>query len=249
MAPKDAGTPRDAGVLREGGGADVPFAYAVIARCPPLGSRSTIDDLTIAVSHEMIEASTDPFVQTNTAYDFVDPSNAAWLFGFTSDPLGEVADLCVYDSGDGLLDQYTVTRSWSNRAAASGLDPCVPSSGTYYGAAPIVQDSVSINGILATGLSIPVGGSKTVDVHLFSAAPTAAWFVTAIEGPLQAPANTLDLTWNQVSGKNGDVLKLTVMRRDRGPFDGSSVVLIASSLQGFRSGYLDGSVWPMVVGD
>jgi hypothetical protein len=49
---------------------------------------------------------------------------------------GELADRCENLVGDVVEGGYALPRIFSNQAAASGDDPCVPPSGTFYGVAP-----------------------------------------------------------------------------------------------------------------
>jgi len=83
---------------------DIP--YAVIPTC----SANFID---VAVSHELIEAATDPLVGSRPGYRFADPSNA---FTYLSE--GEVGDMCQGYIGtyDGT---YTAQRIWSNDEASA----------------------------------------------------------------------------------------------------------------------------------
>jgi hypothetical protein len=90
---------------------DVP--YAVIPTCS--------SDVSIPVSHELIEAATDPFVGSAPGYRFSDPANP-----FTYPTGGEVGDLCQGISGvyDGT---YVAQRIWSNDLADAGVgSPCAP---------------------------------------------------------------------------------------------------------------------------
>ena len=111
----------------------VAVPYIVGAACPGYDG-PTVDDLqerTIAVSHELLEAATDPFPDSDPAYNGEDAADAVWTLATG----GEIADLCQFD-----LDPYStlptlptlpgstsfVQRSWSNQAAAGGTNPCVP---------------------------------------------------------------------------------------------------------------------------
>jgi hypothetical protein len=105
---------------------DFSIIYAVILRCPPENGLSELDRVTSVLSHELIEASTDPLVQTQRAFSGVDFQHLDWarLAGG-----GELTDLCKLE-GDGqvarLVGPYAVQRSWSNMVAATGSNPCVP---------------------------------------------------------------------------------------------------------------------------
>jgi hypothetical protein len=136
---------------------DVP--YGVIPTC--------YSDLSVVVSHELIESATDPFVGSKPGYRFMDPSDA-----FTYVSQGEVGDLC-----QGLIGTYdgnrTAQRSWSNDEAQAGTgSPC----------APVPADEVFVNVTpYFTGIQ-PVGsGSTTFRLTGWSNNPDAAgmWAVSA----------------------------------------------------------------------
>lgn len=246
----DAGGSSDSGAALDAG-APVQtiqrFVYAVIDRCPERGGGSQFDSLTTAISHELIEASTDPFVRSRPAYTVIDAQYAAWEHGITLEPLSELADVCLYDGDPAFFGQYAVQRAWSNRAAAAGLDPCVPAGRNgYYAAAPDTLDQVPFEGGTVLGVSVPVGTSRTLDIRLFSTSPVPDWTVFAGEGPMSAPGTSLTFAWNEQIGNNGDVLKLTVSRVADGPIGGASVFLLYSGSVG-QSALDFVSAWPVLV--
>jgi hypothetical protein len=73
-------------------------------------------ELTFTISHELVEAATDPHPGTNTG----------WL-SLDCPPFGEVGDLCVVDPIQSGPSQVWVQRIYSDAVAAIGdSDPCVP---------------------------------------------------------------------------------------------------------------------------
>ncbi len=190
------------------------FAYGVMPRCGGGGQLGPIDYLTVALSHEIVEAATDPYVQSSPAYQAVDFDHYTWSFF----PGGEVADMCTYErqANQQLVGSFYVQRSWSNQSAKASHDPCVPAlSQPYFNSAPDLKDTVKIGfggGSVSTkGAKIPVGQSKTIDVYLFSDAPTSAWSVDATDAAtLQGQSAELSFSWDKTSGQNGDVLHLTI---------------------------------------
>jgi hypothetical protein len=92
-----------------------PFAYVVIPNCDPANSYGR----EVSISHELVEAATDPLVNTAPAY-----ANDVYNNGC----LGEIADLCTAYYGFYLVggSVYGVERIWSNSAADGGLQPCIP---------------------------------------------------------------------------------------------------------------------------
>jgi hypothetical protein len=186
-------------------------AYAVVPRCTGI-------DLTGAASHELIEAATDPQPMVNPAYVQVDEGDLVWQLLLGG---GEVGDMCaqfpnVFTTFPPF--NHTVQRTWSNKAAKAGHDPCVPqlAGEVYFNAAPVLPDMAPINlgGQTATikSVSIPVGQSKTIPVQLFSDGPMAPWTVSAVDPAvsLGAPAPLLSFSFDKTTGSNGDTLNLTI---------------------------------------
>ncbi len=193
--------------------------YAVIGRCPPMGAIPEIDEVSAAAVHEIIEAATDPLPQDKPAYIDVDQVGRAWAFVGGG---AEIGDLCA-----GFPDAFyrttgvtnLVQRVWSNKAAAAGHAPCEPEGAVpYFNSAPVTADTITVNsptmGSFTTkGLKIPVGQSKTIDLELYSDAPTTGkWKVKVLDlssvffhGP-----KALSFTMDKTSGQNGDKIKLTI---------------------------------------
>ena len=77
------------------------------------------------------------------------------------------------------------------------------------------------------GLKIPVGQTKTVELDLFSEAPTPErWTVKVSE----AYGTSLDLSLDHNSGQNGDKLQLTIHVNSQNPNFGAEVFVIQSTL-------------------
>ena len=92
-------------------------AYAPIPECP-----GGIGETESAVSHEVIEAATDPDPQSPTWNMLANPWTRAIFPGF---PTAEVGDVC-FNLNPWKEGSFTYTRSWSMSAAAAGKEPCVP---------------------------------------------------------------------------------------------------------------------------
>ncbi len=189
------------------------LVYALVPHCP--GAVQPLDEVTLATSHELIEASTDPHPQTAPAFLRVDADHFIW--GRT--PGGELGDMCEYvqTAGQRLIGDFMVQRTWSNASAAAGHDPCVPAlSSPYVGAAPELQDvTVMSHGQMITTKAIPVapGASVTIPVDVFSDAPTGV-FEVRVEDVKALQGGTPDLTFSldKPVGANGDKLMLTITR-------------------------------------
>jgi hypothetical protein len=182
--------------------------YCVLPTCPAQnGSVLTTEDvLDEDLSHEFIEAATDPApTNTQAGYDIRDFSNP-WSYDY-----GEVADLCVwaypYHASDGGLP---ATRVWSNTAATAGTDPCipVPSADIYF--------NVSIDP--QTTVYVDAGASDqtiTFNVTGWSTASMMAWGAWAVPGPLGTIDPTalnplLDGTNYPITFNNGDMATMTL---------------------------------------
>lgn len=186
--------------------------YVVVARCPPSPGATAADAVTSSLSHELIEAATDPFPYVRPGYFDVDADHAAWsmlTFGEVSDLCGWDADWLVFPSGL----NYGVARSWSNANARAGKNPCVPAPAgeVYFAAVPELNDPVTFQSVFLTtgttkGVRVPLGGTTTVPVHLFSEAPTEDWSVWAVAYNPSALFVSLDRSL----GNNGDVFTLTL---------------------------------------
>ncbi len=191
--------------------------YAVVGRCPPpVAGLAEIDEVTAEASHEIIEAATDPLPQDKPAYIDVDADHRAWeLVGGGA----EIGDLCApfpdsFYNPTGITN--LVQRVWSNAAAAAGHDPCQPNGASpYFNAAPVLTEKVTLSGssIVTQGVTIPVGTSKTVELDLYSDAPTSGpWKVSALDvtSAFFGDAPALSFSFDKTSGQNGDKLHLTI---------------------------------------
>ncbi|MBV8761938.1 MAG: hypothetical protein JO257_31885 [Deltaproteobacteria bacterium] len=197
------------------------LVYALMPRCEPSPqfdhAQTKLDELTISFSHELLEAVTDPRVETTPAFGDVDDDHAILAIM----PGAEVGDLCEYLDTAYIRDPsgYMVQRTWSNAAAKAGHDPCVPAPATtYISAAPVFTDPVSIDGFTGPrttkALKLAVGASKTIEVDVFSDTPTPDAFDIQVDdsAALSGGPAELTFTWDKSSGKNGDKLHLTVTR-------------------------------------
>jgi len=125
-----------------------------------------------------------------------------------------------------------VQRTWSNKSAAGGHNPCQPSAGMpYFNSMPVLPDKLSIGQGTTKGVTIPVGQSKTIEVDLFSDASTGgAWAVSAIDAAtLQQQAPELSFTWDKTLGQNGEKLYLTINVLKASPY-GAEAFIIQSQL-------------------
>jgi len=240
------------------GGAPTSFAYAVIPTCD-----AYVDDLTAVVSHEWVEASTDPlptaagaFALTpgpRSAYFTVDASHAIWaLLGG-----GEAGDICEPEGNAAYVTPadvgYTVQRTWSNLLAKASHDPCAPDpSGAFFDAAPVLTETVTFTSpllgtVTSEGVTIPAAASKTIEVDLFSDADTGGPWTVSAEDVLYSYygsyglSETLAFQWDRTQGVNGDKLHLTITVTRESIFGGAHAFMITSTL-GNRQ-----AVWPGLI--
>jgi len=212
----------------------VTVPYALMPRCTT--QALTIDTLTSAASHELVEAATDPYPFSAPAFARLDDEHFVWA----RTPGGETGDMCEYlqNADQKLVGGFTVQRTWSNASAAAGHDPCVPALATpYLGVAPMFAEDLAVNThngmIMTKGVMVPVNTSKTIEVDLFSDAPTTAdWTVNAydVAALLGTGQATLSFQWvTKATGHNGDKLQLMVTRTRMAGTRGSEMVLVAKA--------------------
>jgi len=205
------------------------IVYALLPRCPTTGV--PINAISPALSHELIEAATDPHPGTAPGWAGVDSDDLIWDFA----PGGEVGDMCEYVAAafQPLIGTYVVQRSWSNASAAAGHDPCVPAlAQPYVTAAPNFADvQLDYPGGSATtrGIQISNGSSATVDLDLFSDAPTADWTVGVddVAVVVQMMPAELSFTLDKTTGNDGDRIHLTIKRLKDGAGGGSELVVVS----------------------
>jgi len=239
-------------------GAPTNFAYAVIPTCGPLPT------ITETLSHEWVEASTDPFLTASgtftlsggptAAYYSPDQDHIIWsLLGG-----GEAADLCgtegdaIYISVPAFGNDW-VQRTWSNASAAASHDPCVPPITTpFFDSAPVLTETVTFDSALTgsvttKGVTIPQGQSKTIEVDLFSDGDTGGPWTVSADDVLSTYygdygiQQTLAFAWDRTSGQNGEKLHLTITVTGPSIVAGAHAFMITSSL-GPKS-----MIWPGLV--
>jgi hypothetical protein len=198
-------------------------AYAVVPSCDPRFSAtlSEVQGMELETARLLLDAATDPSPRNEPAFQLNDESNPWTSMG------AEVGDLCwgrLVAEGPG----YTLQRVWSNAAASSGDEPCVPAPP---GSVPFgVSASPSI---LQT---ITVGVPLTFTVTGWSRAALAAW-------PIQATSwvgdYTIEATLNRSTLDNGPTAVLTVTV----PFAQTSGTYGAVLLRSL--GPTDSPAWPV----
>ncbi len=148
--------------------------------------------------------------------------------------MGELADLCEYYAVSE-NNNYVAQRIWSNKAAAAGTQPCVPSFGEPYAAVSPSPDGVIT---LEPNQKIEITLSGWTDV------PTQPFSINAENyGPslLMATFNpTYSLSTDTL--QNGQTAKLTISVPAGTPSGSVGQVVIYAGLSDDNFGY-----WPLLV--
>jgi hypothetical protein len=240
-------------------GAKTDIAYAVIPTC-----NADLASLTSVMSHEWVEAATDPQVTSNGVFSVTGGPHAAFYAPDTDHSVwsllggGEAGDLCA-PSGPSIEFTppeigYRVQRTWSNVAARASHDPCVPhvAGSAYFAAAPVLPQTVtfstSFTGSVTTkGMVVAVDASGTLEVDLFSDGDLSGPITVKAEDLLNTTygsygfAKTLDFAWDRTEGVNGEKLHLTVTVTASSFLGGAHAFMITASNGNRRQ------VWPGLV--
>jgi hypothetical protein len=196
--------------------------YAIVYDCAPQSFLSTtLQQTTAAISHELVEAATDPQNPGKLAWAGIVPVTTPWSTAGNGSELGDMCqDLASSWYAPADLG-YMIQRSWSNAAMLAFHDPCVPHP--------------------PGGTEIPVGSSNTVTIEFASDGPTGGpWTIAATENNIRT-AQTLMFNFDHTTGENGNVVHLTISSLRRPP-NGIALYRITSTL-GTRT-----TTWWAVVG-
>lgn len=197
----------------------VSVPYAISCACPGFDGPGITDiqERTVDIAHELVEAATDPFPNSRPAYSQEDDADIVW----TLVTGGEVADMCELDLDAYYVppgSTYMIQRSWSNAAAKANTNPCVPNTkAPFFDSFPALTSLPWTEpggpSVTTQAVNIPVGQKKTIDVTLFSDAPTnGSWTISAVDGTSATTGGqpALTLSFDKKSGKNGDTVHLTI---------------------------------------
>jgi len=254
----------DGVVLDQGGGSvsckafggyhsesDGGLVYALIPRCASPAGWQPLDQTTVATSHELIEASTDPHFFMAPAFDRVDQDHYIW----NRTPGAELGDMCEYveTAPQPLVGTFLVQRSWSNASAAAGKDPCVPEMANgYIAIAPHFTDAdvVTVNsrqGSFSTpGVTINNGMSIDLQLDVFSDVPTDDTVtVEVMDAGVFTGTGTPQLAYQVggYTGGNGAKLDVMITRTKAGTGRTSEFVIITK-----RGGKIVNLWWALAAG-
>jgi hypothetical protein len=197
-----------------------PVAYAIIPRC---GNAST-EELTFYASHELVEATTDPYPYGNAAYRGFRDEDIAWeVFLSKQDEVGDACEFfkdSVLSPGDSPTApaSYVVQRQWSNASGAAGHDPCVPEfkDEVYFNTVPLDTEDVTVivdsQPTITKGYKIKAGTKRQIPLGFYSANATEPWTIKATNGSLAGgnEGDDIKLELDVTSGQNGQKAYLTV---------------------------------------
>lgn len=185
----------------------------VVPRCGTFAGLSGNDLFTFALSHELVEATLDPFTKTAPAYSDVDKAHEALSLVLGG---GEAGDICPDDSALVSDLPFLVQRTWSNASAKAGHHPCVPLDPRPYFITNPVLSEMSSDGVPVA--KIVLGQSRTIDLQLSSDAPMPADWSVQILGvaTFQKKPAELSFILDRATGDNGDILHLTVTTKHAG---------------------------------
>jgi hypothetical protein len=203
----------------------VTAAYAVVPSCTFPGGNTAAQQTTMSMSHELLEAATDPQPQANSPglVGFDNDSFAFDYFQMFQSENGDACELFIQGPDSSFYEEkettpnpfdYWVQRTWSNKSGAAGHNPCVPvPSDPYFNVTPLELATVNVNlpaqltgSNTATqqptkGLRVLQGETKTFSLGFYSDGPTSGpWTVTAASGnPLTGGGGLGNFNKSQIS--------------------------------------------------
>jgi hypothetical protein len=230
----------------------VTTSYAVVPSCTFGPGNTAAEQTTMSMSHELLEAVTDPHPQDmNPGWVGFDPDHFAfdWFQEFQSEN-GDACELfrsSFYEEKESAPAPFDfwVQRTWSNKSGAAGHNPCVPvEANPYFNVTPIGMEKVNLTfpafqgqpaqSIMTKGYHIAVGQSATFPVGFYSDGPTGGpWTISFRYGsPLsQTQPTYLTATADKTSGQNGEKAYVTVKVNSAGKL-GGELLVIKSTLNG-----------------
>jgi hypothetical protein len=238
----------------------IAVSYAVVPSCTfPGRTNSATQQSTMSMSHELIEAATDPRPHLSSP-GYVGFDSDHFSFDWFQEFQSEVGDACELFRSSFFLNaepsfSYWVQRTWSNKSAKAGHNPCAPVPSTaYFNVTPLALETVDIDtralgsgGSAKTptkGVHIAGGQTGTIEVGFYSDRPMSApWALDFIEGsPLNPPkAPRLKVSFDKTTGWNGDKAVATITVNIVGPLKAELIVF--RSVLGAEKHYM-----PVVIG-
>jgi hypothetical protein len=240
-----------------------PTSYAVVPSCTFPGGQPAAEQTTMSMSHELLEAVTDPDPR-ETMPGWVGFDDAHFAFDWFQEFSDENGDACEFFRQSFFEDKetspvafdYWVQRTWSNKAGRAGHDPCQPApSDPYFNVTPLNLGMVYVTlptqltggaaqNLQTKGLHIAVGDTQVLDLGFYSDAPTSGpWALGySLGSPLsQTKPTYLTVTLDRTTGQNGEKAHATVKVNSAGKLKGE--LLVFRSTLGGLSHYM-----PILIG-
>jgi hypothetical protein len=188
----------------------------VVPTCASLGDSglSGAAALTPPLSHELVEAATDPFPTSQPAFADTDQRHPMWAQALAG---AEIGDLCENEAPNLTTPSDVgspVQRIWSNAGVAAGTGPCVPvpAGEVYFNAAARLPETITIQ---RYGMTVPVpavraavGATATVEVEFGSnGGSPSSWSAAAVEVHTAAK---LTARPTPVTGRRDEMHTLTI---------------------------------------
>ena len=244
--------------------ASLTAAYAVVPSCTFGGQNSAAQQTTMSMSHELLEAATDPAPgQGLTGFD-----NEHFAFDYFQVFQSENGDACEFFKESFFEDKettpaafdYWVQSTWSNKSGKAGHNPCapVPANEAYFNVTPLAPEGVNVylppqltGSSSATtqathGFKVANGETKSFMVGFYSDAATSGpWTISVVaatnpilqsQDPLSTQYNPAKITasLDKTSGQNGEKAQVTVNVSSTGTLLKGELVTIVSSLNGVK---------------
>ncbi len=217
-------------------------AYAIVPSC------GDFDSVTLSASHELAEATTDPYPRSRPAYSGFAANDLAW--DFFQQFQSENGDACEFyrdsDAPAGETDvNFTVQRQWSNKSAKAGHNPCVPApkGEVYFNATPLNLEDIDADlSALAgdakgtdiqptKGFKIKVGATRQIPLGFYSDGPMAAWTIKAISGGIaggHGSSASVGLALDVTDGQNGNKAYLSVTVNTAGKTNTELITIVST---------------------
>lgn len=216
----------------------VTIPYVVVPDCGAQGTLSSFDARTVAASHAIIEAVTDPHMDAYAAFD---ANHTAWQLPANGIEVGAACVAALYDDPNLFVTPsdlgFMVQRTWSNANALLGHTPCVPAAAPsvvpYFDSVPVLTSTITLPlgtnllnpSVTLAGISLPPSINAIVPVQLFSdGTTTGPWTLTASE----VGTSHLTLTTDKATGNNGDSINLSITAHAGAT--GQSLIRLTSTL-------------------
>jgi hypothetical protein len=201
-------------------GVRVPMAVIPACSTTPVDTSLTgASVLTPALSHELVEAATNPLPDSAPAFKSTQPAHVMWAVAMSG---GEIADLCENDRPNLITPaelEFPVIRSWSNRAAMGTSGPCapVPAGESYFTAVARLPTTTRLQLPDGTVAEVPsvvaaAGAAASVTVDFRSDEASLSWRVLALEFHGAASAGSLTAaSASAVTGRAGETHSIPIV--------------------------------------